>query len=57
MVGADCPQKNKKQYVDVTREVLFEHERQCSCNGGLVNLFAPSYMMEKWPGRQYTWDV
>ncbi|CAJ1444994.1 unnamed protein product [Effrenium voratum] len=37
----------KKQYVDVTREVVFEHERQIACNGGQLNLFASSYMEEK----------
>ncbi|CAE7468174.1 unnamed protein product [Symbiodinium pilosum] len=33
-------------YVDVTREILLEHERQVSCNGGDVNLFANHYMKE-----------
>lgn len=40
-------ESKKKPYVDVTREIVFEHERQCTVNGGLVNLFSPSYMMEK----------
>jgi len=37
-------EERKKPYTDVTREMVFEHERQVSCNGGQVNLFAPSYM-------------
>jgi len=34
-------------YVDVTKEIVLEHERQVSCNGGNINLFASSYMKEK----------
>ncbi len=29
-------QERKKPYTDVTREMVFEHERQVSCNGGLA---------------------
>lgn len=29
-------QERKKQYVDVTREIVFEHERQIACNGDLA---------------------
>ena len=29
-------QERKKPYTDVTREIVFEHERQVSCNGGLA---------------------
>eukprot|EP00913_Durusdinium_trenchii_P019819 g18629.t1 len=29
-------ESKKKPYVDVTREIVFEHERQCTVNGGLA---------------------
>lgn len=29
-------QERKKPYVDVTREMVFEHERQIACNGDLA---------------------
>jgi hypothetical protein len=35
-------QERKKPYVDVTREMVFEHERQIACNGDLAAVVAPS---------------
>eukprot|EP00931_Biecheleriopsis_adriatica_P040925 TRINITY_DN23439_c0_g1_i1.p1 TRINITY_DN23439_c0_g1~~TRINITY_DN23439_c0_g1_i1.p1 ORF type:complete len:3484 (+),score=873.59 TRINITY_DN23439_c0_g1_i1:112-10563(+) len=36
--------KDKKPYKDVTTEMILEHERQIAHNGGIMNLFAASYM-------------
>jgi len=38
--------QDKTPYKDVTKEILLEHERQMTCNGGLINLFAATYMVE-----------
>jgi hypothetical protein len=37
--------ETKRSYVDVTSALLLEHERQIAHNGGLLNLFTPSYYM------------
>ena len=45
-------QERKKPYVDVTREMVFEHERQIACNGDLAVVVAPctveSFAMQTW---------
>eukprot|EP00441_Pelagodinium_beii_P032443 CAMPEP_0197641952 /NCGR_PEP_ID=MMETSP1338-20131121/15748_1 /TAXON_ID=43686 ORGANISM="Pelagodinium beii, Strain RCC1491" /NCGR_SAMPLE_ID=MMETSP1338 /ASSEMBLY_ACC=CAM_ASM_000754 /LENGTH=3533 /DNA_ID=CAMNT_0043215005 /DNA_START=82 /DNA_END=10683 /DNA_ORIENTATION=- len=37
--------KRQSEYVDVTHPIVLEHERQMCVNGGIVNLFAESYMI------------
>ncbi|CAE8604779.1 unnamed protein product [Polarella glacialis] len=38
--------KAKTTYVDITGQLVLEHERQIQCNGGNPNLFAASYMAQ-----------